>query len=310
MQKENTLADSPERRGAEHIRPGGALDDIVSQVSPHVVNQQVGVKIDRLVAQGVALDDRRSSHLRSVACDATHGGKEVSATLRSVRERRRLGAVEEPHEEHEFHPVRQQVDRIVEGLVIEIVRINAGNVVRVRLLRAIARVRLFHRLWEQLVRHAHFDVIRLAGENRNGFVLGLPTEAGYCAVVGAAVGNSLDAELRAYSGAVVMAFEYLSILDRINQSHAEHLKWNPKSHVVVGDFPLEIGLLNTAPSDARVISSPDNGEQLMHAAVARAVRFEEKPDFSDRAELRDKRRYSVGRALAVWNQVEHRILRR
>src|SRR5262245_33153864 len=110
-----------------------------------------------------------------------------------------------------------------------------------RLLRAVARVRLFHRLWEQIVRHAIFDVVRLAGENRDGFILGLPAEAGYSAVVGAAVGNSLDAELRADSGALVMAPEYLSILNRINQSQAEQLKRNPKSHVEIGNLSLEIG---------------------------------------------------------------------
>src|SRR5262249_13772463 len=129
------------------------------------------------------------------------------------------------------------------------------------------------------------------------------------AVVAAAVGSSLDAKLCAESGACVMACEYLSILDRLNQSHAEQLKRNPKSKVVIGELPLEIGLLNIAPGGGRVISSPDNGVQLMHAAVARTVRFEDKPDFSDRAELRDKRRHSVGRALAVRNQVETRILR-
>ena len=105
------------------------------------------------------------------------------------------------------------------------------------------------------------------------------------------------------SGALVMASEYLSILNRINQSQAEQLKRNPKSHVAIGDLPLEIGLLNIAPRDGRVISSPDNGEQLMYAAVTRAVRFEDKPDFPDRAEPRDKRRHSVSCALAVWNQV-------
>ncbi|HEY7180954.1 MAG TPA: hypothetical protein VIC84_06025 [Blastocatellia bacterium] len=41
------------------------------------------------------------------------------------------------------------------------------------------------------------------------------------------------------------------------------------------------------------------GTELAVAAVARAAWFEDKPHFSDRAELHDKGRYSVGRALVT-----------
>ena len=135
MQKENTLTDSTERRGAEHVRPGGPLDDIVSQVRPHVVNQQIGVKVDRSVTQDVALDTRRGHHLRSVARRTPYGGKEATALLRPGRERRGLRRVEEPHEERESPPVRRQVEWIVEALIIVVFRLNAGDVVRMRRVR-------------------------------------------------------------------------------------------------------------------------------------------------------------------------------
>src|SRR5262245_57279281 len=107
MHKEYALTDSPERRGAEHIRPGGALYDVISQVGAHVVNQQVGVEVDGFVAQGVALDARGGPHLRGVAGGAAHRLEGLQAALRAGAERDRLRRVEEAHEEGELHPVQQ-----------------------------------------------------------------------------------------------------------------------------------------------------------------------------------------------------------
>ena len=51
VQEEDALPESPERRGAELPRPRLALADPVRQPGSHVVHQQVGVEVDRLIAQ-------------------------------------------------------------------------------------------------------------------------------------------------------------------------------------------------------------------------------------------------------------------
>src|SRR6516162_7518280 len=52
VQKENSLAQAPQRRRPELIWSSLPLDDVVRQPGPHVVHQQIGEKIRRLVAQG------------------------------------------------------------------------------------------------------------------------------------------------------------------------------------------------------------------------------------------------------------------
>ena len=51
MQEEETLPQTPQGCGAKLIRPGVALDDIVSQCRPHVVDEQIRKQIHGLAAQ-------------------------------------------------------------------------------------------------------------------------------------------------------------------------------------------------------------------------------------------------------------------
>lgn len=46
VQEEDPLADAPQRRGAEHVAGRGALGDVVGQPGPHVVDREVGVRVD------------------------------------------------------------------------------------------------------------------------------------------------------------------------------------------------------------------------------------------------------------------------
>jgi hypothetical protein len=51
MQEENALADAPERRSAKLVGAGAALRDAVGEPYTHVVNEQVGKKIGRLIGK-------------------------------------------------------------------------------------------------------------------------------------------------------------------------------------------------------------------------------------------------------------------
>ena len=44
VEEEDALANAPERRGAEFIRTGRALGDVIGQTSAHVMDEQIGVQ--------------------------------------------------------------------------------------------------------------------------------------------------------------------------------------------------------------------------------------------------------------------------
>ena len=51
MQEEDSLAQSPQRSRAELVSARRALADIVGQVRPHVMQQQVGIQVRLDVAE-------------------------------------------------------------------------------------------------------------------------------------------------------------------------------------------------------------------------------------------------------------------
>lgn len=51
MQEEDALSDAPERSGSELVGTGATLRDAVGESFAHVVNDQVRVKIRRLIGE-------------------------------------------------------------------------------------------------------------------------------------------------------------------------------------------------------------------------------------------------------------------
>src|SRR5439155_5796525 len=78
LQEEDALAETPERRGSELVASGLALEDVVGQARPHIVDQQVGEEVHRL---GVERRDRRGAGLERwrMAERASDGPEEVAA---------------------------------------------------------------------------------------------------------------------------------------------------------------------------------------------------------------------------------------
>src|SRR6516225_10503873 len=139
MKEEYALPDTPQWGGPELSRAGGALGDAVGEPVAHVVHEQVGEQVYRPVLQDRAEQRRCSLHLRRMTQRASyraeHGpapdraGAWVGIWCRGVRE---------PHQECELHPVRQNMERVVEGLVDFVVSAHAGHVIRLRLFGAVA----------------------------------------------------------------------------------------------------------------------------------------------------------------------------
>ena len=52
VEKEEALTEAPQGGGPELVRLGQALEDVVGESWPHMMQQQVGEQADVLVAQG------------------------------------------------------------------------------------------------------------------------------------------------------------------------------------------------------------------------------------------------------------------
>src|SRR6267378_2159564 len=104
----------------------------------------------------------------------------------------RLRGVDESHHQLEHHPIRHDVQGIVEALILMIIGIRAGYVVGERLGVAVAIGVLLPCRREQLVGNAHLDIVGLSGEYGDGLVLRLPAEARDRAVILVTVGMSGD----------------------------------------------------------------------------------------------------------------------
>ena len=129
--------------------------------------------------------------------------EKLLAALGAGRERRRLRRRQLAHEDRELQPVRQHVQRVVESPGSAGRRVGARDVVR--LVDALVAGRCFVPCGrEHVVGDAHLDVVGLAGEDGQRFVLRLPAEAGDGAVIAAPVRHPADPE-RARSDAVEAA---------------------------------------------------------------------------------------------------------
>src|SRR5215471_2212383 len=198
MQEEYSLTDAPKRRRAELTWTSLALADPVGEPCAHVMQQQVGKQIDGPVLQYRAKQNRRSLHCWRVAQRTPDATKNVLAMSRaSARSGVRLRAIGKPHQQSELHPVREDVKRIVEGLINFVVLVHSRHIIWLRLLWTIAVRIFFFCLGEQLVGDAHFDVLGFPREHSKRLVLRLPAEAGNGPIVTASIWATGDAESRA-----------------------------------------------------------------------------------------------------------------
>ena len=124
----------------------------------------------------------------------------------------------------ELHPIRQDVQRIVEAFVDRIVGIRAGHVVGRRFLGAVAIGVFFGGGRKQLVGDPHFDVVGLGRKHRERLVLRLPAEPRDGAVIAAAVRMAGDTERCALARGGIEVAQNLPILNRIDQAQARHLQ--------------------------------------------------------------------------------------
>ncbi len=121
---------------------------------------------------------------------------------------------------------------------------------------------------EQLVGHADFDVVGLAGENFQRFVLRLPAEARDGAVVAAVVGMAGDAELLLESGISSHVGEDGGIGNIFDQAGAESGSGNAEDDVAELIHLLEVGLGHDA---ALGILAAGDGEDVVYAAIGSAA---------------------------------------
>src|SRR5258708_7134861 len=93
------------------------------------------------------------------------------------------------HENCESQPIRYKVQRVVEGLVTQVVGVGARYVVRF-VDPLVASWSFVPGSGEHIIGHAHFNVVRLAREDRQRLVLRLPSEASDGSIVTTPVRNA------------------------------------------------------------------------------------------------------------------------
>ena len=127
------------------------------------------------------------------------------------------------HEDREFQPVRQDMQRVVEALVPHVADIGTRDVVGLVIPWLQAGVSSV-RCGEDVIGHAHFHVVGLGRKNRQGFVLRLPAETRNGAVVVAPVGNAADPQRSTQRRRGGCVAQDRHILNRLDQTQAEQLE--------------------------------------------------------------------------------------
>ncbi len=299
VEEEQALAQPPQRRGPELVGSGLHLEDVVRQTRPHVVEQQIRVEIDRLVAKGCHRGIARLER-RRVTEGTAHALEEVAAvgdrvgSARLVRRRGRRG--QEAHEVSEpLHPA-ERFDRTR--------RLGVRDVVG--RLRELAVRRLIPLGLEELVADAHLDVVGLAREEKQRLVLGLPAKARDGAVVAVHVGRAVerdavrpaaDAE-RALAGSVRGLIRHdRTVRDLLDQAGPEDRGGNPEDQIARAGLGREVRLPDAAPARvAARVNAPADDEEGVHATVPRPVGLVLESRLPHRPVGLHERRHAVARA--------------
>src|SRR5262249_48993841 len=158
-------------------------------------------------------------------------------------------------------------------------------------------------LREELVANALLDVVRLAGEEQQRFVLGLPAEARDRPVVAASVriaggqeplrpAENAERSLRRGVGRLVGHDG--GVRDRFDQAQCERRRGNAEDQVGAGHLSSEVLLLDRAGRGvAGLVDATTDDEERVDAAIAGAVGLELEARFAHGAIAPDERRDDV-----------------
>src|SRR5215467_14634282 len=103
--------------------------------------------------------------------------------------------------------------------------------------------------------------------------------------------------------------QYFAVLNRLDQTQAEHLQRNAEGQIAGIELRVEIRLGKSAVRNRWIVRNPPHRPELMHSAISRTVCVELETHFPDGAELFLEDRDYVLLSEAMWNQPELRILR-
>ena len=301
VEEKDALPNTPERSSSELIGACATLGDAVRETTAHVVDEDVGVEVHRLVGERRARDRRGAArnHLagdkrRRVAVGAADPCENGPSIRGGRRIGRRGGWGQHPHEVGERLDVSEGG-----GIDVGVARRRSREVERV-----VGRGgedtawSLVALLGEELARDPHLDVIGLAREQEKGFVLCLPSEAGYGPVVSTAVHIAAqervrvtgNAQLRLQGRVGLHVGEDRQAGDCFQQPGAEYRRGDTEDQVMIPSGGVEIRL---GKGTAERIGSAGDREQIMHTSVARAVAVEFEARFPHRPIDRDEKRNDV-----------------
>src|SRR6516164_10378809 len=280
MQEEQTLADPPQRGGAEFAPTGVALRDAVGQSVPHVVEGKVA--------------EWRKAHLAlaaifRLACGLRHDVASVTPDLleylppssRRSSVRHGSGRCREAHETGKIDDVR----RIIRGrnTALKGVWCQIGAVLWHSVVLA-TRIGLAF-IGKGFVGRSLFDIISFAGEDQQRFVLRLPAESRDRSVIGAAVEFTGNTQ-RPGEGTICRQCRFeIAVGHVFDKAQPKYGCRNTKHDVFLGHRSGEVWLLYAAVQ--RITASADN-EQVMHAPIRRTVRVEHETGLADRTGQRNE----------------------
>src|ERR1700693_3745781 len=175
---------------------------------------------------------------------------------------------------------------IIKALIAYVCGIVSEDIVRLALVRRASR-RFVSSLREQVVRHAHFHVVRFPGKNHDRFVLRLPAKARNCPVVAATIRHALDTQLLANLLRGLVTTQNLYVLNSVQNSQSIQLQRNAETHIAAAIFRLEIswrqiiGRASARLVGRKNIAAPDDREQLVHPSIRCAIGLSRETHFTD-----------------------------
>src|SRR5256884_2975831 len=230
----------------------------------HFVDQEIREEVGGLVAERlhrcVAGGERRrvtegTSHFHEQIASVTDG---IGA---AGRREGRGGRRQEAHEEGELlDPVQSARGRGGFGV---------GDVVRDG--RELAR-RIFLALRRKhLIADSHFDGVREAGVEQQGFILGLPAKPGDRSVDAIVVGAAGDALVLLDRGVGGLIGEDRAVRNVLDQTRAKEIRRKSEDQVVGRGRRVEVGQSQDAAAPSR---PPGDGGRVFHAAIPASVWLE------------------------------------
>jgi len=275
VQEEDALAQSPQWCGAEFIRSGAPLNDVVRQSRTHVMYGEIGEEIRLDIAQSSVVVGDGGLHAGRVAECAADAGKQAAAVLHVLRTARAgaggPGLLEKAHVVGKLHRVAHHGGALVAIL-------HFGVVLGCGIEQAIAG----RRYWsiaafvgELLVADAHFHAAGFGGKLDQRLVLRLPAKARDGAVVGTAIEMAADAERGLLRRVGLQVGDERRLVNVLDESRTEHRRWNASAEIVEPVHLIEIRLRHAAglhragqAQDIGGVHTAFDREHVVHAAIA------------------------------------------